>query len=69
MLVLTRKVDETIIVGNPADPSSLVAIRLFEITGTRVRIGLHAPKHAQILRFELLTEEQRQAIEALLGNK
>ncbi|MGB4130710.1 MAG: carbon storage regulator, partial [Tepidanaerobacteraceae bacterium] len=47
MLVLTRKIGEGIIVGND------VIIKVFEIEGERVKIGIEAPKTTKVLRLEL----------------
>jgi len=47
LLVLTRKIGEGIIVGND------VIIKVFEIEGERVKIGIEAPKTTKVLRLEL----------------
>ena len=47
MLVLTRKVDQGLLIaGN-------IYVRVLGIDGTRVKIGIDAPKDVQILRDEL----------------
>ena len=50
MLVLTRKVDETILIGED------VKISVLSIDGERVRLGIDAPKSLRIFRMELLKE-------------
>ncbi len=50
MLVLTRKVDETILIGDD------VKISVLSIDGERVRLGIDAPKSLRIFRMELLKE-------------
>lgn len=47
MLVLTRKVNEEILVDEN------IRIQVIEVRGNRVRIGITAPDHVRILRSEL----------------
>lgn len=59
MLVLTRKIGEGIIVGND------VIIKVFEIEGERVKIGIEAPKTTKVLRLELyedISMENKKAV-------
>lgn len=52
MLVLSRKVDQTIVIqGN-------ITIKILEINGDRVKIGINAPRDVVVLRQEL-TEDVR----------
>lgn len=53
MLVLSRKVDESIIIGGT------VVLRVVEIQGDRVKLGLVAPSTVPILRGELLEPEKK----------
>jgi carbon storage regulator len=46
MLVLSRKVLESIQVGDD------IVVSVVEIRGGKVRIGIDAPKHVQIMRKE-----------------
>ena len=48
MLVLGRKVDEAIHIGDQ------IEIKVVSISGNRVRIGIDAPDDVQIVREELL---------------
>lgn len=48
MLVLSRKVNETIKIGDD------IEIRVLEVKGESVRIGIEAPKSMEILRGELI---------------
>lgn len=51
MLILSRKVDESVIVkSNEGD----IEIVVTEIGGGKVRLGINAPKGCKILREELL---------------
>jgi carbon storage regulator len=58
MLVLTRKPDQSIMVGSD------IEITILEVRGEQVRIGIRAPKTVTIHRkevFEQIGEENRSA--------
>ena len=58
MLVLTRKIGESITIGNDINLSILT------INGKSVQVGITAPKHIRILRQEIylkIQEENRKA--------
>lgn len=55
MLILTRRVDERIFIGDD------ITLCVLDIEGNRVRLGLEAPKDVAILREEI---HQRYAGEA-----
>jgi carbon storage regulator len=48
MLVLSRKINETILIGDD------VRITLLDVEGDKVKIGIEAPKAMKIFREELL---------------
>ena len=48
MLVLSRKTNETIKIGD------YIEIRILEVKGDTIRIGIEAPKSVDILRGELI---------------
>lgn len=50
MLVLTRKTDESIVIGED------IKITLLHIDSDRVRIGIEAPRNLRIFRFETLSK-------------
>ncbi len=59
MLVLTRKPDQSIMVGED------IEITILEVRGEQVRIGIRAPKSVMIHRkevYEQIEEENRSAI-------
>lgn len=51
MLVLSRKADETIHIGDN------VVLKILSVRGNSVRIGIEAPKNVSILRGELTESE------------
>ena len=57
MLVLTRGVGETIVIGNN------VKITILQIKGEQARIGIEAPREVPVHRLEIF-EQLRQANEA-----
>lgn len=48
MLVLSRKVNESIKIGDD------IEIKVLEVNGDGIRIGIEAPKSMEILRAELI---------------
>ena len=55
MLILTRRVGETIIIETPA--GERIEVVVLGIKGNQVRIGTDAPENITILREELLEPE------------
>jgi carbon storage regulator len=64
MLVLTRKVDESITIGDS------IVLTVLAIEGERVKIGINAPRDMLILRQEIFLAVQDQAkIQELLADE
>ena len=58
MLVLTRKVGDGILIGDD------IIIRIVEVKGGNVRVGIEAPQNRKIYRQEVydrITEENKEA--------
>jgi carbon storage regulator len=58
MLVLTRKVGETIKIGDN------IEVKVVSVDGDQIKLGIQAPKHIDIHRLEiyqLIQEENRKA--------
>lgn len=53
MLVLSRKMEEAIMIGNN------VVLRVIEIKGDRVKLGLTAPDAVSIMRGELVADNKK----------
>lgn len=47
MLILTRKIGETIVIGDD------VTVTLLGIKGSQIRVGINAPKDVQVHREEI----------------
>ena len=56
MLCLTRKEGEKIVIGNN------VVLTLLRIQGDRISVGIDAPIDISIVRYELLSTDQQEAI-------
>ncbi len=54
MLVLSRKKDQSLMIGND------IELTIIEIQGDQVKIGLKAPKNVPIYRKELYLEIQEE---------
>ncbi len=63
MLVLTRKNDESIIIGDD------IKIKVLEIADGRVKIGIDAPRDLKVLRSEVLVtiNENKEAGKGLIN--
>ncbi|WP_262173791.1 carbon storage regulator CsrA [Saccharococcus sp. Marseille-Q5394] len=59
MLVLSRKTNETIKIGDD------IEIRILEVKGDTIRIGIEAPRSVDILRGELVQSITETNTEAL----
>ena len=59
MLVLSRKVNETIKIGDE------IEIRIIEVKGDTIRIGIEAPRNIDILRGELVQSISETNTEAI----
>lgn len=59
MLVLTRKRDQAIIIGDK------IEITVLEIKGDQIRIGISAPKDVPVFRKEVYTEIEQENKAAL----
>lgn len=61
MLVLTRRVDQSIVIGDE------IVIKVVSIDEGRVRLGISAPADVGILRQEVYEAIQRENREAAIG--
>jgi carbon storage regulator len=54
MLILTRRVGETLKIGDDVD------ITVFSVKGNQIRIGITAPKHVAVHREEIFEKIKRE---------
>lgn len=59
MLVLSRRVNEAIKVGDD------ITLKILEVDGDRIKIGIEAPHNMKIMRAELLEEVKASNCEAI----
>lgn len=60
MLVLSRKRDQSIRIGQH------VRFKILDINGTRVRLGIDAPRDLEIVREELEVDNRQIAVETIV---
>ena len=53
MLVLTRKIGDSILIGDS------VKVQIVHVKGCQVRVGIEAPKEVQIVREEISTQREQ----------
>jgi len=65
MLVLTRRLGETIVIGDD------IVIKIVDIHGKQIRIGIEAPSEVSVYRgeiYERIMLENKAAVEATVGD-
>jgi len=59
MLILTRKSDESIIIGNN------IQIKVLKVQGNQVHIGIDAPKDISVYRLEIYEQIRKENVNAV----
>ncbi|MEM9172391.1 MAG: carbon storage regulator CsrA [Pseudomonadota bacterium] len=55
MLILTRRVGETVVIGED------VSVTVLGVKGNQIRLGINAPKHVSVHRQEIFDRIQSEA--------
>lgn len=58
MLVLTRKTDQSIIIGDPKSDATPIEVKITEIRGDQVKLGITAPSDVLVDRTEIRLDIQ-----------
>ena len=67
MLVLRRKENETIHMGEYGSPTYPIIVHILAVEGDRVKVGIEAPTSINVVRGELLTEAANVPTAASVG--
>jgi len=59
MLILTRRVGETLMIGDN------ISVTVLDVKGNQVRIGINAPKDVSVHREEIYNKIQREKSNSL----
>ncbi len=62
MLVLSRKIGQSILIGHN------IEVKIIDVQGDQIRIGINAPRNITILRKELVDEVKRVNREAVVNS-
>ena len=62
MLVLTRRLDQSITIGDPLSPADAIEVTVIEVRGDQVRLGIKAPRTTAVHRAEIYQQIQQEKI-------
>lgn len=62
MLVLTRKPEETLLLGSDTDPHGVVSVTVLSIEGNRVKLGFQMQDDVSVYRMEIWNRMQNDAL-------
>ena len=60
MLVLTRKPEESLLLGSDTDPHGVVTVTVLSIEGNRVKLGFQMKDDVTVYRMEVWNRMQEQ---------
>ena len=60
MLVLTRRLNETITLGDPLSSEKAIEITIVEVRGDQIRLGISAPKNLPVDRKEIWLQKREE---------
>lgn len=62
MLVLTRKPEESLLIGDEADTTGVVTVKVLSIVGNRVKLGLTMNRGVSVHRAEVWQRIQGESL-------
>ena len=62
MLVLTRRVDQILTLGDPHSTEPPIEIQVIEVRGDQVRLGVKAPDSVKVHRKEIWLQIQQERL-------
>ena len=62
MLVLTRKSEQSLVVGNDTDPNGVVTVKVLSIEGNRVKLGFLMNDAVIVDRLEVWNRTQNDTL-------
>ena len=60
MLVLTRRLEQSIAIGDPLSPTDAIEVIVLEVRGDQVRLGIKAPATTAVHRAEVYKQIQKE---------
>lgn len=66
MLVLTRRLDEVIMFGDPRSEEPAIEVTVIEVRGDQVRLGITAPRSMPVHRKEIWLAIQQERAPSLI---
>ena len=69
MLVLTRKTDQSILIGDPNGGTEPIEVVVVEIRGDQVRLGIVAPRSVTVDRSEVAASKRAEGAKPLDQHK
>ena len=67
MLVLSRRLQQTIIIGDPATPGRVIEVTIIGVNEDQVRFGVRAPREVPVRRPETQGDGQAAARQGRRG--
>ena len=64
MLVLTRRLEQAITIGDPLSPADAIEVTVLEVRGDQVRLCIKAPATTAVHRAEVYKQIQQESRDA-----
>ena len=69
MLVLTRRLEQIITLGDPLSPDDATEVQVIEVRGDQVRLGVKAPRGVPVHRKEIWLQVKQEESAAASGTE